>query len=148
MSDTEFTLWVAIPRRASPRRHPSHRSSCQESAITTLSGVIEAHLEFGIDVGELAAMAGFSMSHFFRKFKQLYGVPPHRYLLTRRLLLAQRLLVETNLTLVDIALKAGFADQSHLSRRFQRFTGLGPGAYRVQQRWGQKAAQVSAQPGV
>jgi transcriptional regulator GlxA family with amidase domain len=146
MSNAEPALWLATARRGSPRRRPSSRASCRESSITRLSSVIEAHLEFGIDVGELAAMAGLSISHFFRKFKELYGVPPHRYLLTRRLMLAQKLLVETDLTLVDIAFKAGFADQSHLSRRFQRFTGLGPGAYRVQQRWGQQIEPACQSP--
>jgi AraC family transcriptional regulator len=48
----------------------------------------------------------------------------------RRLSLAQTLLTKTDLRLADIALKAGFADQSHFSRSFQQCMGLSPGAFR------------------
>lgn len=93
---------------------------------------IDARLEHGIDVAELATRTGFSESHFFRVFRKWFGVSPHRYLIRRRLSLAQTLLTQTDMRLVEIALKAGFSDQSHFSRSFQRFIGISPGAFRRQ----------------
>ena len=96
--------------------------------------LIEARLESGVDLAELATSVGFSLSHFFRMFRRSYGVPPTRYLMHRKLSVARDLLMKTDLRLATIALKTGFADQSHFSRNFQRVMGLPPGAFRIQHR--------------
>ncbi len=95
---------------------------------------IEEGLESGVDIGDLAKSLGYSLSHFFRLFRGAFGMPPHRYLMHRRISLAQQLLTQTDLNLAGIALKAGFADQSHLCRNFHRFIGLPPGEFRRRQR--------------
>jgi len=64
-------------------------------------------------------------------FRRSFGITPHTYVMRRRVAVAQQLLTRTDLGLVDIALKAGFCDQSHLSRSFRRFSGLPPRAYRA-----------------
>jgi AraC-like DNA-binding protein len=93
---------------------------------------IDARLESGVELAELARSIGFSLSHFSRMFRKSYGVPPHRYLMRRRLSLARDLLIKTELRLATIALKSGFADRSHLSRNFRRCMGLSPRAFRIQ----------------
>ena len=108
-------------------REPAALSS---RTIRLIEEFIEARLEHGINIAELATRRGFSESHFFRVFRRSFGISPHRYLMRRRLSLAQTLLTKTDLRLADIALKAGFADQSHFSRSFQQFMGLSPGAFR------------------
>ena len=92
---------------------------------------IDEGLESGVDIGYLAQSIGYSLSHFFRLFRKSFGMPPHRYLMHRRISLAQELLTQTDLDLACVALKAGFADQSHLCRNFHRFIGLPPGAFRM-----------------
>jgi len=92
---------------------------------------IDEGLESGVDIGNLAQSLGYSLSHFFRLFRKSFGMPPHRYLMHRRIALAQELLTQTDLELACVALKAGFADQSHLCRTFHRFIGLPPGAFRL-----------------
>jgi AraC-like DNA-binding protein len=57
-------------------------------------------------------------------------MPPHNYLLSRRLEQAERLLRETQLPLSEIAAATGFSDQSHLARHFRRRTGMSPGLAR------------------
>ena len=95
---------------------------------------IEARLESGVQVAEVAERFGFSPSHFFRVFRKSFGVSPHTYMMCRRLVLAQELVVTTELSLAEIALKTGFADQSHFSRRFRNLTGVAPGEFRRQHR--------------
>jgi AraC-like DNA-binding protein/PAS domain-containing protein len=95
---------------------------------------IESHLEQKIGLEELAAMAGISTHHFARAFHQSVGIPPHSYLLSRRLERAERMLLETRLPLSEIAVATGFSDQSHLARHFRRRTGMSPRLARWKER--------------
>jgi AraC-like DNA-binding protein len=99
----------------------------------TLSRVrdyVETHLAEPIGLEALANITGLSRCYFARAFKRSMGMPPHHYLMQRRLECAKRLLAETNMSLAQIALESGFSDQSHFSRRFRDRIGLTPRAYR------------------
>jgi AraC-like DNA-binding protein len=87
---------------------------------------IETHFDRRISLDSLAAMAGLSRDHFARAFHQSVGMPPHSYLLRRRLDHVEQMLKETQLPLSQIALATGFSDQSHLARHFRRQTGMSP----------------------
>jgi AraC family transcriptional regulator len=91
---------------------------------------IECNLRKSLTVAELAAIAGASPSHFTRMFRAACGESPHRYVRTRRLLLAERLIAGSQLSLAGIALEAGFSDQSHLNRVMRVERGWTPGQYR------------------
>jgi len=91
---------------------------------------IAAHLQQNISIQMLADVAGLSMFHFARTFKQSEGVTPHRFLLQSRLRRVQELLANTELPLSQIAIAAGFSDQSHCARRFREFVGVTPRRYR------------------
>jgi AraC-like DNA-binding protein len=95
---------------------------------------IESHLDEKIGLEALAAMAGLSTHHFARAFHQSVGMPPHSYLLSRRLERAERMLRETRLPLSEIAAATGFSDQSHLARHFRRRTGMSPRLARWKER--------------
>ena len=85
-------------------------------------------------LSELAALCGLSRSHFVRAYKQTPGMPPHRWLLNQRLSQVKRLLIATEMSLAEIALDCGFADQSHMTRVFSKTIGISPGAWRRQQK--------------
>ena len=87
---------------------------------------IESHLSEKISLDILSAMADLSPHHFARAFQQSVGMPPHRYLLRRRLEHVEQMLRDTQLPLSHIALAVGFSDQSHLNRHFRRLTGMSP----------------------
>jgi AraC-like DNA-binding protein len=95
---------------------------------------IESHLEEKVTIVALAAMAGLSVHHFVRAFRQSVGLPPHSYLLQRRLEQVERMLRDTELPLSEIAVSAGFSDQSHLARHFRRLTGMSLGVARWKHR--------------
>ena len=78
----------------------------------------------------MAATAHLSAYHFARQFKAATGLPPHQYVVTRRVERAQHLLRNSDLSLVDIAASAGFSDQSKLSAHFKRVVGLTPRQFR------------------
>ena len=95
---------------------------------------INSNLDQNITLEALAEMAGLSTHHFARAFKQTLGMPPHSYVLQRRIERAQQMLRNTDLPMSEIALSAGFSDQSHLARHFRRITGMSPSVVRWEQR--------------
>ena len=80
----------------------------------------------------MAAVAHLSVSHFARQFKRTTGLPPHQYLILRRVERARELVqARTDLSLAEVALSAGFSDQSQFTRHFKRIVGLTPRQYRA-----------------
>jgi len=82
-------------------------------------------------VGRLARVSGVSEAHFARSFKQAFGVPPHRYLLTRRIERATALLRDTDLSITEIAFHAGWESLGTFGRTFRDVTGETPSAVRA-----------------
>ncbi len=105
---------------------PLSRGGLSPALTHRICKYIESHLAERISLDALASMAGLSTHHFARAFRQSLGAPPHGYLLQRRLEHVEQLLHETRLPLSEIALAAGFSDQSHLARHFRRSTGMPP----------------------
>lgn len=85
-------------------------------------------------VGRLAQVSGVSEAHFARSFRQAFGIPPHRYLLTRRIERAMALLRETDLPITDIAFDTGWSSLGTFGRTFRDITGDNPGAIRMRAR--------------
>lgn len=82
-------------------------------------------------VERLARVSHVSPAHFARSFKQAFGVPPHRYLLTRRIERALALLRDTELPITEIALRTGWESLGTFGRTFRDVTGESPGAARA-----------------
>jgi transcriptional regulator of acetoin/glycerol metabolism len=110
------------------------RGGLPPGAMRRVREYVDAHLCESVDLAELAAIAGLSVFHFARQFKQSVGVTPHSYLVRRRIELAQDMLARTDLALSEIAVAAGFSDQSHLSRHFRQMLGTTPREFRWSQR--------------
>lgn len=81
-------------------------------------------------VRRLAEVSGVSEAHFARSFKQAFGLPPHRYLLTRRIEKATALLRDTDLPITDIAFQTGWSSLGTFGRIFRDITGKAPGEFR------------------
>jgi AraC-like DNA-binding protein len=105
---------------------PPSRGGLPPALTHRICEYVESHLDEKISLDRLASMAGLSAHHFARAFRESVGMPPHGYLLHRRLEYVERMLRETQLPLSEIALAAGFSDQSHLARHFRRLTGMPP----------------------
>jgi transcriptional regulator GlxA family with amidase domain len=88
-------------------------------------------------VPRLAKVSGVSEAHFARSFKDAFGVPPHRYLLTRRIERATALLRDTDLPIIDIAFETGWNSLGTFGRIFRDITGESPSELRERE----KAAQ-------
>jgi AraC family transcriptional regulator len=98
--------------------------------LRRLRDYIDANIDQRISVEALARLANLSVCYFVRAFKQSVGVTPHDYLIRKRVERTMELLSGTDLSLSEIALAAGFADQSHCARRFREHVGMSPRDYR------------------
>ena len=85
-------------------------------------------------VARLASVSGVSEAHFARSFKQAFGLPPHRYLLTRRIERAKTLLRDTDLPVTDIAFQTGWSSLGTFGRIFRDIVGTSPGELRARDR--------------
>ena len=84
-------------------------------------------------VERLAKVSSVSEAHFARTFKEAFGVPPHRYLLTRRIERAKALLRDTELSITDIAFQTGWKSLGTFGRIFRDITGENPGQLRARE---------------
>jgi len=117
------------------------------AAVSEISGVrccgglapwqvhrLKTHMEEKLDgtiyCEDLARLVRLSLSHFMRAFKESFGCAPHAFLIRRRMERAQVLMLTTDEALGQIALTCGLADQSHLTRLFQKWVGESPAAWR------------------
>ena len=95
---------------------------------------IEEHLDVSPTLAQIAAVAGLSPYHFARQFKTSTGLPPHEYVIARRVDRAKQFLQGGDRSLAEVAAQAGFSDQSQFSRHFKRRVGVTPGQFRMSAR--------------
>ena len=91
---------------------------------------LESDLAGKVALHQIAADLGLSVSHFSRAFRISTGLPPHQWLLRQRVKAAKQLMTVRDLPLSEIAMSAGFANQSHFTRVFSSMVGVSPGAWR------------------
>ena len=91
---------------------------------------IESNLDAKFGVCQLAELVALSKAHFSRAFRHALGLPPMKYVVTRRVERAKLMMTSTRQPLSDIALACGFSDQAHFSKLFRHCVGIPPGHWR------------------
>jgi AraC family transcriptional regulator len=122
---------VLAPRRSERGRD----GALPRGTLRAVVAYIEAHLDAGLTLEQMAAAAHLSAYHFARQFKAATGMPPHQYVIARRVARAQPLLhPDQDLSLAEIAARVGFSDQSQFSHHFKRLVGVTPRQFRLSAR--------------
>jgi AraC family transcriptional regulator len=98
--------------------------------LTRVFDYVHTNLATDLSLNALAGIAGVSPSHFKTLFKQTIGIPVHQYVIRQRVEYAAALLQNGNPPLADVALQAGFANQSHMARCMRRIMGVTPAEVR------------------
>ena len=123
-------------------RHFRSRSCCRASwcdssgepaSCSDLFDHIREHHAERLSVAQAARVAGMRPSQLRKTFKRVAGMSLVRYLNHVRLTRALQLLRESELSIAEIAMETGFADQSYFDRRFRREHGETPSAFRARQ---------------
>jgi len=126
-------LAVHLIRNASAPHRPARRTdgALRQGKLRAVIEYIEDHLD-GLTLEQMAAAAHLSVYHFARQFKAATGLPPHQYVVMRRVERAKQLLQGgDDLSLAEVAACAGFSDQSQFTHHFKRIVGVTPGQFRT-----------------
>lgn len=107
-------------------------SSLPGFKLQQITAWMAAHLAEEFELEQLAAKAGLSKFHFLRLFKNATGDSPSQYHINLRLDLAKKLLRETSMSILEVALEVGYTNPSHFARLFRREAGVAPSEYRRQ----------------
>lgn len=91
---------------------------------------IEANIHSALKLEDISAVAGLSVHHFKREFKDLFGISPHRFVILKRMEKALLLLKDPSLQIEDVRMASGFENTSSFIRLFRHHNGITPGAYR------------------
>jgi AraC family transcriptional regulator len=102
----------------------------QPAQLRAATEYIEENLSADLAVSDVANAVLLSSSHFAHAFRNSAGVPPHQYVVQRRIARAKVLLRETKLPISSVAARAGFSTHAHFCVIFQRLTGATPRAFR------------------
>jgi AraC family transcriptional regulator len=130
-------LAVQLLRQVRAPRHPARGrdGALPQEKLRAVVAYIEEHLDADLTLAQLAAAAHRSPYHFARQFTAATGMPPHQYVIARRVARAQQLLhPDRDLALAEIAARVGFADQSQFTHHFKRIVGVTPRQFRLSAR--------------
>ncbi len=118
-------------RHGGPRESPSggNRTAAAPPSLERCLRLARRRIEEGVRVDELARESGLSRFQLIRRFREVFQMTPQGYLTQLRVRRAKELLREGQ-PIVEVALAAGFADQSHLTRVFRRWVGVTPASFR------------------
>jgi AraC-like DNA-binding protein len=123
--ETLASLGTELPHRM---RHPDLER------LKPVLTALHADPSISLDITEMAEMINLSVSRFHAVFKECLGMSPLQYLQDIRLQQAQRLLLATELSIHEVAMRVGYPDQFHFSRLFKTVHGVSPRKFRVDMR--------------
>ena len=115
-------------RLAAPQRKEEGLSLAQRLHLHRL---LEERAASGIAPSELAASLQLSPDYFARQFRHSFGIAPRTWIKRERVRLAAQTLLESNLSVKEVAHHFGFSDIFLFSRQFKQVTGQSPSAYRA-----------------
>jgi len=130
MSSKLMNLFSII-RLHKRHRHP-RRQAAEDSVLRSIK-FMRQHLDMNLTLNELAAQSGQSVPYYCRRFKERTDQSPMSYFINLKLQKACELLVQTGLSVKDVAEELGYKDPYYFSRLFKKVQGCAPSRYREHQ---------------
>ena len=110
---------------------PKFKGGLAPHVLNRIKELIRASLADELSLSILAHEAKLSEYHFARMFKDCVGLSPHQYVMICRLEHAAKLLKDTPLSVIEIAVSCGFNSASHFAQQFKTKYGVTPTRYRL-----------------
>lgn len=128
-ADLRFAFVVERIRSILRRTEPGATGDDADRRLAeAFRAYLDAHLFERVTTSAAAEALGAGSTRLARAFSAAFGIPPHRYVLGRRLEAARDRILRGQ-RLADVAAETGFSDQAHLTRRFTSFLGTPPGRF-------------------
>ncbi|WP_413165755.1 helix-turn-helix domain-containing protein [Capilliphycus salinus ALCB114379] len=123
-----MTFLLRLIECHSQEKHPlpTVKGGLSKRSLKQVIDYIEVYYGEAITITNLAQLVCLSEYHFLRCFKQSLGLTPYQYILQKRLEIAQKLLIETKQSILEIAINCGFSSQSHMTNLFKQRLGKTP----------------------
>ena len=125
--ESMLTLITERIAQALDQPQADHHRHCSDAAAA-LRAVLDDNPFRRLNLDDIADDLGLSTTHLIRSFTNQFGLPPHRYLISRRIDEARRQLIDGTPP-ADVAINVGFHDQAHLGKHFKNHVGTTPGRY-------------------
>ena len=129
-AETRLAFVAERVARALGRAAAQPSTGASTDLAEQLRAFLDTHLFEQVTIGSAASAFGATPTHLARSFSRVFGIPPHAYVLGRRMEAARDRILGGQ-ALADVAAELGFHDQAHLSRRFRQFLGTTPGRFRT-----------------
>ncbi|WP_082536391.1 MULTISPECIES: AraC family transcriptional regulator [unclassified Roseateles] len=126
-----LTAALAVRLFSEAKARPKSVAGLSTLQLRDAISFLDARMPTRVDLATLAELAGLSQSHYTRAFKASTGLAPYQWQLQARIERAKVLLLETRLSLDDVAEATGFADAVHFGRTFRKLVGATPAAWRT-----------------
>jgi AraC family transcriptional regulator len=125
-------LSITLLRQFSVRKvdTPEHQQEQVEDSLQRAIAYINENLADELSLKAIAAVAQMSPFYFARLFKRSTGLTPNQYVTNRRMERAKQILIEQDLSVVEVAQEIGIQSQSHFNKVFREYTGVTPKTYR------------------
>jgi AraC family transcriptional regulator len=117
--------------RDESRSPKTRRSALPAFRLRKVTDLMARNLPVDFDLALYAGVAGLSVAHFSRQFKQATGLAPSQYFIRMRIAEARRLLRETDRSIISIGMDVGYMSPSHFAQVFRKETGATPREYRA-----------------
>ncbi|WP_142781657.1 AraC family transcriptional regulator [Agrobacterium sp. T29] len=123
------TIFVQLMRK---QKHvkPARNGGLASANLSRVTQKIDDELDQVVSLQQLADVAGLSVAHFCRAFKQTFGCPPYEFIVQRRIARSKEFLRGSAMSITEIALSCGFSSSSHFANVFRRNVGTTPAHYR------------------
>jgi AraC-like DNA-binding protein len=128
-AETRFADLVERIRASLGEAPPDTSLRTRPELAVRLRAFLDRHVFEQVTMGSAATEIGAAPTQLARAFSSVFGIPPHAYVLGRRLEAARDRILGGQ-PLADVANEVGFYDQAHLSRHFKQFLGTTPGRFR------------------
>jgi AraC family transcriptional regulator len=122
-----FDLFRSVAAR--PLQSPA-TGALSPQQVRLVTEYIDAHLSERPSISDLAALVHLTRYHFIRSFKQAAGMPPHQFMIARRVERAKEMLANQEQSIASVAERAGFGTSLQLARAFRRVVGTTPSEFR------------------
>ena len=113
-----------------PQRLWPHQGGLTARQVRVVTDFIEGRLDNKTPIAEMAALVNLSRFHFIRAFKKSVGMPPHQFVVHRRIERAKELLADARLSVTEVAENTGFNSVTQLARAFRQIVGTTPTSFR------------------